>query len=319
MAVKPDALYPLYVVILNWNLPEDTIQCVESVQASRVQDLEAGPILTEGEQCRIVVVDNGSSDDSVARLRERFGDRIKLLTNPRNLGFAGGVNSGIALALSQGAQSVLVLNNDTVVDRGMIRHLVSVAESRPQAGIVGPVIYYFDEPDRIWRFADRESPWLPVPLRVPDRVVAEAAGVPFQVDYVTACGMLVRREVLEAIGLFDTRYFMYFEDADYCRRARDAGYEIWCAPEAKMWHKVSLSAQKTQAVTQYAQSWGRVQFYKQHLRGLSWLLALVYLVGRSVMSTIRHLLGGERDLIKPLWAGFWDGLLERPPRLSSYV
>lgn len=317
--MKPDALYPLYVVILNWNLPEETIQCVESVQSSRARDLAAVSAVTEGEPCRIVVVDNGSRDDSVARLRERFGDSIKLLTNSTNLGFAGGVNAGLEWALSQGAQSVLVLNNDIVVDRDMIRHLVSVAESRPQAGIAGPVIYYFDEPDRIWRFADRESRWLPVPLRVPDRVVAEAAGVPFQVDYVTACGMLVRREVLEAIGLFDTRYFMYFEDADFCRRARDAGYEIWCAPEAKMWHKVSLSAQKIQAVTQYAQSWGRVQFYKKHLRGFSWLLALVYLLGRSTMTTVRHLLRGELDLLKPLWAGFLDGQLDRPPRLSSYV
>jgi hypothetical protein len=86
-----------------------------------------------------------------------------------------------------------------------------------------------------------------------------------------------------------------------------------------MWHKVSLSAQKTQAVTQYAQSWGRVRFYKQHLRGVSWLPALVYLLGRSVMATVRHLLRGEADLLKPMWAGFLDGQLDRPPRLSNYI
>jgi GT2 family glycosyltransferase len=265
-----------------------------------------------------VVVDNGSEDDSVVCLQRRFGDSITILTNPVNLGFAGGVNTGIAWSLEQGAQSVLVLNNDTIVDREMTAHLVSVAARNPRAGVVGPVIYYFDEPDRIWRFGDRESGWLPLPRRVPDRVVKEAGGVPFRTDYVTACGMLVRREVFEAIGLFDTRYFMYFEDADFCRRARDAGYEIWCAPKARMWHKVSLSAQKARPVTQYAQAWGRVRFYRQHFHGFSRLLAFAYLLGRSVMATLRHMMAGEWELIGPSWAGFVDGQLDRRPRLSNY-
>jgi GT2 family glycosyltransferase len=300
-------LYPLHVVLLNWNLPDDTIQCVDSIRVNLPPDVE------------IIIVDNGSTDDSATLLGERFGSQVKLIENLQNLGFAGGVNVGIRYALEKGAQSVLLLNNDTTVHPDMISHLVSAAAEHPRAGVVGPVIYYYNRPQRIWRFGDREYRWLPVPVQLPNHLVSKAKPAAFQVDYVTACAMLIRREVLERVGLFDTRYFMYFEDADFCRRVRQAGYEIWCIPEARMWHKVSLSARKQKPATRYAQAWGRAQFYQQHPHGFSRRLTFVYLLVKSVLTTMRDALSQDWELVKAQWMGTIDGHYNRPSRLSNFL
>ena len=111
---------------------------------------------------------------------------------------------------------------------------------------------------------------------------------------------------------------MYFEDADFCQRARQAGFEIWCAPQARMWHKVSLSAQKIKPVTRYAESWGRAQFYRTYSQGWSRVLVTAYLLARTVVITLRDLLANEPGLVKPLWRGFLDGQRDRPPRMQQF-
>jgi hypothetical protein len=301
------SLYPVYAVILNWNLPEDTIACVDSILVSPLPELE------------IIVVDNASTDSSVERFRQRFADTVQVIENAENLGFAGGINVGVRRTLSEGAQSILILNNDTIVDSTMLQHLISAAACSPQTGIVGPVIRYYDQPERVWRFGDREYRCLPVPLKLPERMLSRAGQNPFPVDYVTGCGMLVRRQVFETIGLFDTDHFMYFEDADFCRRARQAGFQILCAPRAQMWHKVSSSARKRKPAMRYAESWGRAQFYRKHPHGCARALTFVYLLAQSVRSTLRDLLSGQWRLIKPQWIGMVDGYCDRPSRMADFL
>ncbi len=216
---------PMAVVVPNWNLAADTSECVRSL-------LAAGA----GLAVQVIVVDNGSTDGSPARLAGEFERSIELIELPSNRGFAAAVNTGVQHALAAGAASVLVLNNDTIVAPDMLSLLCAAA---PAADIVGPAIYYHDAPARLWRLGDRASRWLPVPRRVPERPAGERT-VP--VDYLTGCAMLVGREVFETIGLFDESYFMYYEDADFCRRARDRGFTLLAVPPARMWHKVSLTA-----------------------------------------------------------------------------
>jgi GT2 family glycosyltransferase len=300
-------LMPLHIVILNWNLPHDTIACIESIQDNPLADL------------KIVVVDNGSSDNSVALLRGRFGNGIKVIENPENFGFAAGMNTGISYALSAGARSILLLNNDTIVDSTMISKMLTAAYDLPRAGILAPAIYYYQAPTRIWRCGDKETSWLPMPLKVTERDVGRYLSAPFKIDYATGCGILVKQAVFEAIGMFDTSYFMYFEDADFCRRARRANHEIWCVPEAKMWHKVSLSAQKDKPANRYARSWGQVWFYRTHPHGPFAGLTQAYLFFKLMWTTVTDLLRGDWALIKPLWLGTWNGYrdhLTTPPRFK---
>jgi hypothetical protein len=299
-------LLPLYVVVVNWNLPEETIACVQSVHANQISDME------------IVVMDNGSTDCSVEMLKMHLGNTIQLLESSVNLGFAAGANLGIQHALCKGAQSVLLLNNDTIVDAGMVPHLLSTMANRPAAGIVAPVIYYHDNPGRVWQIGSREHCWLPIPVDVGSRMLSDMEQAPFRLDYVTACGMLVRRLVWETVGLFDVCYFMYFEDADFCRRVRHAGFEILCAPRARMWHRVSLSARKQRPGSRYAEAWGRAHFYRTHHHGPSATLTMAHVLLKAVCITLRDLLKWQWRLCLSLWRGTFDGLLDRPSRAVSY-
>lgn len=306
---REPSLWSLWVVILNWNLPDDTLACVASVLAAADRVVAAtgdrGAVQT-------LIVDNGSRDDSGARFAQAQQDptwagRVHVIETGRNLGFAGGVNVGMRHALAQGAAGIFLLNNDTLIAPDLLTQLAAQLTARPEVGLVGPVIHYADPPTRIWRFADNEHPWLPLPRRVPDAAVSDPQTPPFVTDYITGCALWVRAEVVQTIGLLDAAYFMYFEDADYCRRARDAGYTILCVPQARMWHKVSVSANKEKAANRYARAWGRVRFYRTHPHGrLPWLVH-GYIWTRAVAQTIADLLRGQTALIEPLWRGTLDG------------
>jgi len=292
----------MYVVTLNWNLEDDTAACVESVVAAGV------PL------DRIVVVDNGSRPAAVAALAARCGPAMPLLRNDRNLGFAAGMNVGLRHALAQGARSVLVLNNDTIVAPTMVQTLLDADEQLGRPGILGPAIYYFDDPGRLWKLGDRRHRWLPMPRPVP--LPADMA--PLAVDYVTGCAMLVRREVFETIGLLDERYYMYFEDADFCRRARDAGFAVWCVPRARMWHKVSLTARRDRPFNRYHQALGQVRFYREHAHGPWRPLRKAYIGAKVFKAMAQDLWHGDWNLIGATLRGTADGYKEGSPRAEGH-
>ena len=288
-----ETLFPLYVVIPNWDLKSETIECVTSVLAAASNDMVS-----------VVVVDNGSTDGSPEALANAFGERIAQVQMKQNRGFAGAVNAGISYALRHGAASVLVLNNDTIIDREMLMTLSRAAQRYPDAGILAPAIYQMDAPTRLWRLGDRQSRWLPVPYRIPSR---EATAEIVEADYVTGCGMLIRRKVIEVIGLLDERFFMYYEDADFCKRARDRGFRILCVPAAKMWHSVSTTARRDAITALYWRARGQALFYRKHMRrGVSWLSHL-YISSKAVLIALRYGLQGRWQHGRAVLQGTLDG------------
>ena len=280
----------VFVIVLNWNLKDETITCVESILASTYTPQ------------RVIVVDNGSSDGSALAIAERFGKAIDLIVNETNLGFAAGVNVGIRHALAHNADFVLILNNDTVIAPDMIERLIEAAVLGPDIGILGPVIFYYDQPNRVWRLGDRDLRWLPIPLMVSAKELQTEKEILF-VDYVTGCGMMVRREVFYKIGLFDPDYFMYYEDADFCRRAIKAGFSIVCVPSARMWHKVSGSTRGDVSYQRYLKTRSRVLFYRRHYS----LLALIYLSLSITWTMLTDLLKGNKEAIWACARGFYHG------------
>lgn len=279
----------VFVVILNWNLKEDTIACVDSVLASAYRHL------------RVVVVDNASQDGSASAFADRFGEAIDLIVNDENLGFARGINVGIRHALAQGTDWVLLLNNDTIIAPDMVERLMAVADGRPDAGILAPVIFYYDQPERVWRIGDRHHRWLPIPLEVPARELKTRETLP--VDFVTGCGMLIRRQVFSTIGLFDPKYFMYYEDADFCWRAAKAGFAILCVPAARMWHKVSSSTRGDVSHQRYLQHRHRVQFYRHRYSPLAWL----YLIPSTLWVMLKDFVRGDGRAAWACARGFYQG------------
>ena len=218
------------VVVLTWNGKGLTMACLESLQA------------IEYANAFVIVVDNASTDGTVEAVRTAYGERVVILENPENLGFSRGNNVGIRRALDAGADFVLLLNNDTVVDPALVGRLVDAIASSGDIGIVGPKIYYASPPDRIW-FAGGEvflsrGVSRHIGIRQLDTGRYDAMR---DVDYVTGCALMARREVFAAIGYLDPVFAAYYEDTDFCMRARRNGFRVVYVPDGKVWHKISSS------------------------------------------------------------------------------
>jgi len=211
---------PLVLVgLVNWNEVDRTLLCIERI-GSDAPDVD------------VVVVDNGSAGDDVARLRERLG-RERVLDTRENRGYAGGMNGVLRHALGrEDVTEVLLLTPDVDLDPDALAKMLEVLRCQPTAGVVGPVVIYRDEPRPLLGAGGTVEPG-----RVRAPLLREPrAAAPYAVDWIDGCCMLLRREAIAAVGGFDERFFIYFEETDFCERMRRAGWSIWVAPEAKAHH-----------------------------------------------------------------------------------
>jgi len=262
------------VVVLTWNQCGLTLDCLDSLArldypAARLQ---------------IVVVDNGSTDGTVQVIAERHPG-VMVLENGQNLGFAQGNNVGIRHVLQAGPDYLLLLNNDTVVDPPMLRELLAASESDPAIGVVGPKMLYFDRPDLVW-CAGNAIDWR---TGVATRLGADQADDPLDqtprdADYITACAICLRRQVIEQIGLLDPRFFIYYEEADWCVRARAAGWRIVYVPRARLWHKVSAAMGMAAPATYYYMSRNTLLFLAKNARGYRRWLSLARAASRNLLA-----------------------------------
>ena len=223
-------MYPLtWIVVLNWNGAEDTLACLSSL---------AGVM---SPSCRVLVVDNGSTDGSPSRIKDAFPD-IELLLLPVNCGYAAGNNAGFRRVMELHAEYVIFLNNDTVVDAGFCLPLVETLRRNPAAGIAVPKIYYWDRPDILWYAGGivRLSIGLisHVGLRKKD---APEFDCPGPTGYATGCCLAIRSRDFIAVGGFDETFRMYAEDVDLSLRVSALGLSIEYVPSSRVWHKVSAS------------------------------------------------------------------------------
>lgn len=230
------------IIILNWNGWQDTLECLGSLFQIIYPNFE------------IVIVDNGSSDDSVSRINEYlFKNKIqnsKFITLDSNLGFSGGNNVGIKYAVKNSADYVFLLNNDTVVEKKFLTELVKTAENNKDFGLIGPKIYFWPstKPERIW-FTGGKVNWLKtkgthINYNAEDSQEEKKSFGLIKADYITGCGILIRKEVIQKIGVLSEDYFLYYEDTDYCVRAKKAGWECGIEPKSHIWHKVSRSTKE---------------------------------------------------------------------------
>jgi GT2 family glycosyltransferase len=216
------------IILLNWNGKKDTLECLASLQK-----VDYPNFLT-------IVVDNGSKDDSVSVLRAQYPD-MPILEIGANLGFAGGNNPGIEWALRHHAEWILLLNNDTTVAPDFLHAFLKASQEQPKAKVLGAKILRYHEPNIIDHLGGFWNPEL-------GEFISACSGEtdhPYcnmqHVDYVCGAALFMHRSVPETIGLLEPRFFLFWEETDYCMRAEKAGFEVWTAPEARIWHKVSSS------------------------------------------------------------------------------
>ena len=198
------------------------------------------------------VLDCQSTDGSVEAVQSAFPD-VRIIRLDRNLGYAGNNNVGIRAALDDGADWVFILNEDTVLAPECIVRLVEAGSADPRIGIVGPMVYHHDEPDVIQSAGGGLTRlWRDYHYRQNERDEGDIRD-PRPVQWVSGCAILVRRDVIESVGGLDERYFIYWEETEWCVRAAAAGWRIVHVPAARVWHKgVQRRYRPTPSVTYYS-------------------------------------------------------------------
>jgi GT2 family glycosyltransferase len=252
------------IIILNWNGKEDTIECLESLKHLTYPNYE------------IMLVDNGSKDGSLECFRERYPD-IEILENENNLGFAEGNNVGIKKLLSRDEDYIMLLNNDTIVEPSFLDELTKVIESDPTIGIVGPKVYYYDEPNKIQTAGIRVSFWRGTATHLKRNEIDTVDDSRIkEVDSICGCALFARSEVFSKIGYLKKDYFAYWEETDWCVRAHRVGYKIVYVPSAKIWHKEGSTSKKRSGFYEFQMTRNMFWFMKQNSTRVQYILFLVY-------------------------------------------
>jgi len=219
----------VFILLLNWNGKSDTLACLQSLEQLTYSNHE------------IVVIDNGSVDDSVVQIQQAFPN-ITLLKTGENLGFAGGNNVGITYALGQNADAILLLNNDTEVAPDLLNGYVEMLSTNPNA-VLGGRVYQFDNRDQFDHLGGFWNPKkanfdLLAGSQIDDGKSWEQ---PISVDFVCGCALFASAETFRSVGLLEEKFFLIWEEADWCARAKRLNHPILYCPKARLWHKISAS------------------------------------------------------------------------------
>lgn len=295
------------IVILNWNGWKDTVECIESLAKIDYPNYE------------IIVVDNGSTDESVIKLKmlqmraeKAVNKNFKIIENKENLGFSGGNNVGIRFALKSNADYILLLNNDTLVKPNFLSELVKIGESSSKIGLIGPKIYFAVEPNRIW-FGGGKINWLKTKgehlnYNKTDDKKTSLQPSTYQVsDYLTGCCLLIKRAAVEKIGMLSEDYFLYYEDTDYCLRAQEAGWQCVYIPSAYIWHKISQSTREFSPSYIYYHSRNGLMLAKKHNPAEKVILVYLFSIYLVIKQLIKYLFLPQKRLwVKMALLGIYD-------------
>jgi GT2 family glycosyltransferase len=285
----------ILAITLNWQQPEITLTCVRALQAMNYPRLE------------ILVVDNGSEDESVAYLQANLSPETCLCQLPKNVGFAAGNNVGLQQAIERQFDLALMINNDAFAAPDMLDRIL--AEFSPDIGLLSPKIYYDGERERIWFGNGRMHP---TTLDLQQTGRGELDGPAWRqsrdVDYLLGTCLLVNLQAIPQVGLLDDRFFMYFEDLDWSLRFRQAGYRLRLVAPAHLYHHVALSSGGLETpFRRYHLARSGVIFWRHHARLGNPAVILLFRLA-SVFKTTAHLLARRQiTTLRAYFRGLHDG------------
>lgn len=324
------------IIILNWNGWKDTIECLESVYQINYSDYD------------IVLVDNNSTDESIKKIKSYADGKLEveskffnynpnnkpieisifdekpipktnkqtiLIENKINYGFAEGNNIGINFALNYlKSDYILLLNNDTVVDKDFLKYLIDEGEKDEKIGLLGPKMYNYDYPNKIW-CAGSKINWkfargVHIGINEEDNGQYDKK---IYVDYINGSAILIKKEVIKNIGLLDKQFFLYFEESDLAIRASKRGYKSLYVPYAKIWHKISKSGGGIKSeIGLYYITRNRWLFMKKWAQNGDFLIFVILQIFSAVFIPISmSIYYKNRNLFRVYYKGLWDGIISK--------
>jgi len=289
----------IVILILNHNQKIYTLSCLESLRKIKYANYS------------VLLVDNDSTDGSVDAVKEDFPE-VKIIKSDENLGCAGGRNLGIDYFLNQtDADYLFFLDNDTVVDVGLLKELTSVVEMDPDIGIVSMKVYYLNQPNKFWFAGGAKINWLKGYFynSGQDQFDSGQFDNNKKIDSVPGGFTFIKRKVIEKVGKLDERYFIYFEDPDWCLRAKRKGFKIAFAPKAKVWHDASSSLGMESPAFFYYRTRNRLLFMRKNASNFIFFIFCLYFLYDFTYKTLLTLyLSGKPKQLRASVIGVLDFL-----------
>lgn len=291
---------PLVVTVIIYSgRQKDIIECLESLHHNSYSNH------------KIIVLDYILSDGLATVVRGIYPDVI-FVELRENLGYAGNNNVGIKLAIEHNPEWIFILNDDVILDTSCISLLVDIGERDPDIGMVGPLVLHFDEPniiqsaggilDKYWKNIHLDS----------NQLYQEQFSEVRQVDWISGCAILVRRAVIEQVGMLDPEYFLYWEETEWCLRANLAGWKIINMPNARLWHKgVQRDYQPKPYVTYYMTRNHLFTLSKHKAPLRAWSFTLAQILRSLVSWTIKPQWHHKREHRNAMWRGLVDFMNHR--------
>jgi len=285
------------VVILNFNGKADTLECLDSL-------FRSNNILLD-----IIVVDNGSADDSVNTIKAAY-PAITIIENIVNRGFGAGCNQGIKKALERDNEYIALLNNDAIIAPEALYIMASYCASDPRIGAIGPLIYYRDDKTRVWS-GGAWVDWVRG-SGIIKRDKRYKKDEPYDVDTLSGCCLMIPRAVISECGFLEEKLFLYWEDTDLCLRIGRSGRRIVCAPSARAWHKVGESIGGSDSIPYiYYNVRNRLYFISKYNRPYLWPVFFAYFILSMGMRGLGFFIRGERAKAGIFVKGTKDFFLNR--------
>lgn len=288
----------IYVILLNYNGYKDTLECVKSLKKVNYNNLN------------IVVVDNASTDDSDSILSNN--KEFVYLKADKNEGFAKGNNIGIEYAISNRAEYILLLNNDTIVEEDFLNQMISIFYEEERIGIVGSKILYYPQKDVIW-YGGGYVDWFNFVGLNDGKGIKDNGNYDkvSEVSFITGCCMLIKTEVILKVGYLPEEYFMYYEDVEFCINVSDAGYRLVYNPKSIIYHKVSVSSGGEDSP--FTLKWltrNKIIFmekYRYKVRNSKYLRAYIYFYLTRFIRIIQFIFK-NREKAKAIYSGIKEGI-----------
>jgi GT2 family glycosyltransferase len=282
----------VFIIILNFNGYQDTIKCVESLSNILYKNF------------RIIIVDNNSTDNSVLILKQTF-PKIDIIQTEANLGYAAGNNFGIKYAVECGAQYLCILNNDTIAHEDFLSPLVRRLNSNSQKTIIGPMILEKDNHTIQSTGARIDMLRGRVPVINSGKIKKEISNKLIECDYIGGACLLFRCDSINELGLFPENYFLFYEETEWCLRAKKNGFQIVCDPSTSIVHEGSSSIKRVSGLIEYLLSRNRVVFMRRNSNVYTFSVFMIYLN----FETIFKVMMGKKSI--KTFCYFWDGILNK--------
>ncbi len=283
------------IILLSYGGADLTLDCLRSLDRQT------------GVSFDVLIVDNASPDGTAEMLR-RERPQVELLQAGSNLGYAGGNNLGLRHALRNSDGPFLLLNNDTLLESDSLQALLAALDRHPEAGILGPMVYTWGEGNTIssaggridWRHADAVN----IGAGEPD---AGQYG-PRSVDFINGCSLLITRQAIARVGMLDERFFMYWEETDWCTRVRRAGFDVRFEPGARLRHKATILPSDLGPNALYYMTRNRMLFFRKHAVGPYGLRPVLHAYHGAYRGALQEARRGRQEHASALRRGIWDAL-----------